>query len=65
MKQRVSDNPRAQFIGAVATLDTVLEILIFDSERATIPVDESEEMGKILSRQFDLYAEKLIGIPPA
>jgi DNA-binding MltR family transcriptional regulator len=65
MKQRVSDNPRAQFISAVSTLDTVLEYLIFDSEHGTIPADEPEEMGEILSRQFDLYAEKLTGIPPA
>jgi DNA-binding MltR family transcriptional regulator len=40
MKERISDNPRSQFIGAVATLDTVLEYLIFDSEYASTPVGD-------------------------
>ena len=64
MKRRVNDNPRAQFIFAAATLDTVLEYLIFDSEQATTPADGPEEMGEILGKQRDLYAAKLSGIPP-
>ena len=64
MKRRVSGNPLAQFIGAVSTIDTVLEYLVFDSKHTTIPADGPEEMGEILSRQFDLYAEKITGIPP-
>jgi DNA-binding MltR family transcriptional regulator len=64
MKRRVNDNPRAQFIFAAATLDTVLEYLIFDSKQATTPTDGPEEMGEILGKQSDLYAAKLAGIPP-
>jgi len=63
MKRRVSDNPRAQFVCAVATLDTVLEFLVFDSEHTTIPADGPEEMSEILSSQFDLYA-RMTGVPP-
>ncbi len=64
MRRRVPDNPRAQFIFATATLDTVLEYLIFDSEQAKTPADGPEEMGEILGKQRDLYAAKLSGIPP-
>ena len=64
MKRKVNDNPRAQFIFAAATLDTVLEYLIFDSEQATTPADDPEEMGEILGKQRDFYAAKLSGIPP-
>lgn len=64
MKLRVSDNPRAQFISAVATLDTVLEYLIFDSEHTTTPADGVEDLKEILGKQLDLYTAKAIGISP-
>jgi len=64
MKQRISDNPRSQFISAVAALDTVLEYLIFDSEYASTPVDGPEDLREILEKQLDLYQAKLAGLPP-
>ena len=64
MKQRVSDNPRFQFIGAGATLDTVLEYLIFDSEHVATPADGPEDLKEILGKQRDLYEGKLTGLPP-
>jgi DNA-binding MltR family transcriptional regulator len=64
MKQRISDNPRFQFIGAVATLDTVLEYLIYDSGHVTTPADGPENLKEILEKQLDLYQAKLAGLPP-
>jgi DNA-binding MltR family transcriptional regulator len=64
MKQRDSDNPRFQFISAVATIDTVLEYLIFDSVHVATPADGPEDLKEILGNQLDLYQSKLAGLPP-
>jgi DNA-binding MltR family transcriptional regulator len=64
LKQRVSD-PRAQFIFAVSAVDMVLEYLIFDSEHATTPANGPEELYEILRNQWELYAARITGIPPA
>ena len=62
--RQLRDKSRAQFIFAVAALDTVLEYLIFDSQHANTPADGPEELKEIINKQRDLYEEIAMGLPP-
>lgn len=56
------DPPRAQFIFAVAALDTVLEFSVFDSQHANTPADGPEEIREIINQQRDLYEVMITGL---